>query len=130
MLLQDLACGLLELKDGAAVAAAQRAIAAGSEVAVEAYDGGSSSSDSDTDSEDNSGSRNDESVTLEEPLERDRNSCDDALHSSKDGDSIQQQQQGGAPAGVHRHQQNQQGLPGQRRKVKAKRPMIVEMPSG
>ncbi|WIA21936.1 hypothetical protein OEZ85_004302 [Tetradesmus obliquus] len=52
----DLACGLLDLKDDAALAAAQRAIAAGGDVAVEAFDGGSSSgSDSDSSSSEDEG---------------------------------------------------------------------------
>jgi hypothetical protein len=49
----DLACGLFDLKDDAALAAAERSLAAGQGVAVEAYDGGSgSSSSSSSDSED------------------------------------------------------------------------------
>jgi hypothetical protein len=48
---QDLLCGVYDLHDAAAVAAAEAAIAAGPGITVERFDPGSSSDDSDSDSD-------------------------------------------------------------------------------
>ena len=106
----DLACGLFDLKDDAAVAAAERSLAAGQGVAVEAYDGGSGSSssssgDSDSDSEEEAGGR-------EEVVEGTAADAGDAMQEDGAAEGID------VPAAAG---------PGRRRKGKARHAGIEEL---
>ena len=138
--MQDLACGLLELKDPAAVAAAQRAIAAGGEIAIETYDGGSSSdsdSDSETDTDSDSGggdvSEKGAAVAAEGPSKLKPAAA--AAAAAAAGDAMDEDEEtppaaAAAPAQEQQQEQlQQQGSGGskQRRKLKPKRPMIQEL---
>lgn len=145
----DLACGLLELHDDAAVAAAQRAIAAGGEVTVETYDGGTDSdSDSDEDSSDGSsgcsdGSDDDADVSADDVAAGSSQGClrgaaaasntaaaaaGNAVTDAMEEDDEAEEAEAEASAdGVPEQEQQQQQKGKQRRKLKPKRPMIVEL---
>lgn len=101
----DLACGLFDLKDEAAVSAAERSLVAGG-AAVER--------DSDSDVESSSGS---ETSSGEEEKE-----------GQKNGEQDQQQQREGSSLAVRQQQQEQQQRRPQRGKRPRRRPKIEELP--